>query len=393
MTKKVYRQVLLGAAFLMATSAIGPGFLTQTAVFTQQLMASCGAVILLSVLLDVFAQLNIWRIIAVSGKKASVLANDLLPGAGHFLTVLIVLGGLAFNIGNISGAGLGFSILFNITPQQGAAISAFIAIVVFVIKEAGTIMDWFVKILGVLMIGLTLYIAIITQPPMGEVITKSIWPEKFSWTAVITLVGGTVGGYITFAGAHRLLDAGIQGKENLKLVSKSSVTAILLASLMRVLLFLAALGVVMKGFQLSTDNPASSVYEFAAGKIGLKIFGIVMWAASITSVVGSSYTSISFLKTLHPALEKRSNWHIVLFILVSTIVFIQWGKPIVVLIWAGTINGFILPVSLGLMLLVINKKQNQLNYKHPFWLTVTGWMVVAVMLFTSVKTLLEQVSK
>ncbi|MGE5109173.1 MAG: NRAMP family divalent metal transporter, partial [Sphingobacteriales bacterium] len=380
MANKFNRQVLLAAAFLMATSAIGPGFLTQTAVFTSQLLASCGAVILLSVILDVFAQLNIWRIITVSGKRAPVLANELLPGIGHFLTILIVFGGLAFNIGNISGAGLGLNALFGISVQNGAAISAFIAILVFVLKEAGDVMDWFVKILGVLMIGLTLYIAIITQPPLKEVAVKTFFPDKFSWISVITLVGGTVGGYITFAGAHRLLDAGVKGKESLPLVSKSSVTAILLASVMRVLLFLAALGVVIKGYQLSADNPAASVYEYAAGKIGYKIFGIVMWAASITSVVGSAYTSISFFKTLHPSLESKSNWHIILFILISTIIFIQWGKPIVILLWAGTINGFILPVSLGLMLWAVNKKRLFTDYQHPLWLTITGWMVVAIML-------------
>ncbi|MBI2730507.1 MAG: divalent metal cation transporter [Sphingobacteriales bacterium] len=374
----------------MATSAIGPGFLTQTTVFTSRLLASCGAAILLSVILDVFAQLNIWRIITVSGKRAPVLANELLPGSGHLLTVLIVLGGLAFNIGNISGAGLGFNVLFGISVEKGAAISAFIAIIVFTLKEAGTIMDWFVKILGVLMIGLTLYIAIITEPPMKEVLINAVAPSKFSWIAVITLVGGTVGGYITFAGAHRLLDAGVKGKETLPLVSRSSVTAILLASLMRVLLFLAALGVVIKGYQLSADNPAASVYEYAAGKAGYKIFGIVMWAASITSVVGSAYTSISFFKTLHPSLEKKSNWHIVLFILISAIIFIQWGKPIVILLWAGTINGFILPVSLGLMLWAVNKKRLFADYNHPLWLSITGWMVVLVMLFMSIKTLMEQ---
>ena len=381
----------MGAAFLMATSAIGPGFLTQTAVFTNQLLASCGAVILISVVLDVFAQLNIWRIITVSGKRAPVLANELLPGIGHFLTIIIVLGGLAFNIGNISGAGLGLNVLFGITVQQGAAISAFIAILVFVLKEAGDVMDWFVKILGVLMIGLTLYIAIITEPPIKEVITKSIMPDKFSWIAVITLVGGTVGGYITFAGAHRLLDAGVTGKESLPLVSRSSVTAIILASLMRILLFLAALGVVIKGYKLSADNPAASVYEYAAGRIGFKIFGIVMWAASITSVVGSSYTSISFFKTLHPSLERKSSWHIVLFIFISTIIFIQWGKPIVILLWAGTINGFILPISLGLMLWAVNKKRLFKDYNHPLWLTIAGWIVVAVVLWMSIKTLLEQI--
>ncbi len=61
--------VLLGAAFLMATSAIGPGFLTQTTVFTEQLAASFGFVILISIIIDIGAQLNIWRIIAISEKR------------------------------------------------------------------------------------------------------------------------------------------------------------------------------------------------------------------------------------------------------------------------------------------------------------------------------------
>ena len=37
-----------GAAFLMANSSIGPGFLTQTTVFTGQLLTSFGFVILVS---------------------------------------------------------------------------------------------------------------------------------------------------------------------------------------------------------------------------------------------------------------------------------------------------------------------------------------------------------
>ena len=38
--KKKRRNAMIGATFLMATSAVGPGFLTQTAVFTEQLLAS-----------------------------------------------------------------------------------------------------------------------------------------------------------------------------------------------------------------------------------------------------------------------------------------------------------------------------------------------------------------
>ena len=34
--KRAGRSAVIGAIFLMATSAIGPGFITQTATFTQQ---------------------------------------------------------------------------------------------------------------------------------------------------------------------------------------------------------------------------------------------------------------------------------------------------------------------------------------------------------------------
>src|ERR1700743_560338 len=132
MNKKTNWSVLLGAAFLMATSAIGPGFLTQTAVFTAQLGASFGFVILISILLDTIAQLNIWRAITVANKPAQDIANMVFPGLGYLLPFLVFLGGLAFNIGNIAGAGLGLNVLFRIPIAQGAMISAVIAIGVFI---------------------------------------------------------------------------------------------------------------------------------------------------------------------------------------------------------------------------------------------------------------------
>jgi Mn2+/Fe2+ NRAMP family transporter len=150
------KNAILGAAFLMATSAIGPGFLTQTTVFTQQLSASFGFVILLSILLDIGTQLNIWRVVSVSRKPAQDLANDLFLGLGYLLAFLIVVGGLAFNIGNVAGAGLGFEVLFGIDVKIGAVISAVIAIGIFLSKDAGKVMDNFTKILGFLMILLIL---------------------------------------------------------------------------------------------------------------------------------------------------------------------------------------------------------------------------------------------
>ena len=384
--KKIFKSPIIAAAFLMATSAIGPGFLTQTAVFTSQLLASFGFVILISIILDIGAQLNIWKVLAASGMRAQELANKVIPGAGFVLSGLILVGGLAFNTGNLGGAGLGLNVLTGWNAETGAIISAAIAMFIFLRKDSMRWMDVFTKVLGILMILLTVYVVVVAEPPWGEALQKSVVPDKIDLLAIITLVGGTVGGYISFAGAHRLIDAGMTGPDHTKAVGKSAVTAILLASVMRILLFLAALGVVAKGLSLDAGNPAASVFQLAAGRIGYLLFGIVMWSAAITSVVGSAYTTISFFRSLHPVFENKEKTMLVNFVGVALLIFLVVGKPVKTLVVVGALNGFILPVALMLILLAAGNKKITGDYKHPLWLKIFGIAVIAFTLYLSVKT-------
>jgi Mn2+/Fe2+ NRAMP family transporter len=384
MTEKKFNwSILIGAAFLMASSAIGPGFLTQTALFTAQLGASFGFVILLSIMLDAIAQLNIWRIIAVADKPAQDIANEVFPGLGYFISFLVFLGGMAFNIGNIAGAGLGLNVLFGVSVGQGAIMSAIIAIGIFIYKESGKAMDAFAKTMGCLKILLALFVAYISKPPLTEAAIRSVNPTHFSFTAVLTIVGGTVGGYITFAGAHRLLDARQTGIRNLPAISKGAVSAVGLASVMRLLLFIAALGVVSAGNKLNPDNPAASVFQLAAGQIGYKLFGLIMWSAGISSVVGSAFTSVSFIKSFHPVILKFNRQIIIAFIVISCCIFLLIGKPVKILIAVGAINGLILPLALGIMLIAAYRNKIISNYKQPLWLTILGVLVVVVMTWMS----------
>lgn len=390
MEKEKISSVILGAAFLMATSAVGPGFLTQTTVFTKQLAASFGFVILLSVALDIFAQLNIWRVLTVSGRRAQDAANETIFGSGYVLAALIALGGLAFNIGNIAGASLGLNVLFGLDVRIGAVLSAIIGIGIFLFKEAGKALDLTTKILGLLMILLIIYVVVASHPPLAEAAFRTFYPEQIDARAVVTLVGGTVGGYITFAGAHRLIDAGISGVDSLPQVNRAAATGILLTALIRFLLFLASLGVIFLGMPIDDANPPASVFQNAAGRFGYKIFGVVMWCAAITSVIGAAYTSVSFLKTFHRKLESNSQYIIVLFIAFSTLVFLLVGQPVRVLVLAGTINGFILPVGLALVLLASRRRKIVGDYRHPLWMQVAGWFVVLIMTVFSVQTILNQ---
>jgi Mn2+/Fe2+ NRAMP family transporter len=237
-------------------------------------------------------------------------------------------------------------------------------------------MDNFAKVLGFVMIAMVLYVVVRTAPPAALAAKETFVPSTIDWFAILTLVGGTVGGYITFAGAHRIIDAGIVGKENTGKITRGAVQAIGITAVMRYLLFLAILGVVVTGAKLDPKNPAADAFLQAAGDIGYKIFGVILWAAAITSVVGASYTSVSFLRTLFKTIDNFHRYVIIIFIIVSTVIFVTIGSPAKILVVVGSLNGLILPLSLGCVLLAARRRDIIGDYRHPSWMILTGVLMV-----------------
>lgn len=391
MQKSKNTSVLLGAAFIMATSAIGPGFLVQTAKFTNSYKANFGFVVLISVLLSMIVQLNVWRVLCVSEMRGQDIANKLLPGLGYFVAFLVALGGLVFNIGNVGGSALGFNTLLGIPKMAGYFISGGIAITIFLLKNAAKAMDTLTKVLGGCMIIVIFIVILIVKPPIGLAVKDTFLPSESISNlipAILTLLGGTVGGYITFSGAHRLIDAKITKEENLDEINRSSIMGIGIATLVRVLLFLAILGVVVKGVSLAAENPAADAFRKGAGEIGYRFFGLVLLSAAITSIVGAAYTSVSFLKTFNKNIEKHEKWVIIGFIIVSTIIMAIAGNPATLLILAGSLNGLILPVTLGICLVASqNKSIMGENYRHPKVLLILGIIVVLITAYLGVVSL------
>ncbi len=385
------RSALLGAMFLMATSAIGPGFITQTTAFTVQLGAAFAFAILVSILVDIAVQANVWRIIGVSGLRAQELGNKVLPGVGWFLAALVFLGGIVFNIGNIAGTGLGTNAMMGVDPKIGGAVSAVLAILIFLSKRAGVALDRIVVILGALMILMTLYVAVVSAPPLGEALKNTVMPEKVDFLVITTLIGGTIGGYITYAGAHRMLDTGVTGVENVKQITQSSIVGIMVTCVMRILLFLAIFGVVAGGVALTGNNLAASAFQAAAGDIGMRVFGVILWAASITSVIGAAYTSVSFV-TKPTTKDRTRNLITVGFISFCTVAYLLIGQaPQQLLIFAGAFNGLILPVGLGVLLWVAWRRRDLLNgYVYPKGLLAIGvvaWLLTLFLGYSSLSSL------
>ncbi|MCV9918597.1 MULTISPECIES: NRAMP family divalent metal transporter [Pseudomonas] len=390
---KARRSSLIAAIFMMATSAIGPGFLTQTTTFTATLGAAFAFGILASILIDFVVQLNVWRIVTLTRMRAAELANTAIPGSGYLLTVLVVFGGLVFSLGNIAGAGLGLNALTGLDPKWGGAFSALVAIAIFSSHRAGVAMDRIMMVLGTLKVGLIVFAAFATHPPLGEALRQAVWPDFIDFASITTIVGGTVGGYITYAGAHRLLDRGVVGVKNIEVVSKAALTGILVTGIARYVLFLAVLGVVASGVVIDVSgqgaNPAAQAFKAAAGDIGMMAFGLVLWAAGISSVIGASYTSMSFITVFSKRIDERvRNLSTVVFILIALVLYMMLGKPpAALLVFAGGFNGLILPLGLSIFMYVGWRRADLMEgYHYPRWLLVLGVVTCLLSWFMAFKS-------
>ena len=388
------RASLTAAVFLMATSAIGPGFITQTATFTSTLGAAFAFGILASILIDFVVQLNIWRVVTLTRMRASDLANAALPGSGYLLTVLVVIGGLSFNIGNIGGTGLGLNALVGLDPKWGGFLSALFALGLFLSRRAGVAFDRLVIVAGVVMIALTVYVAFVSSPPVGEALRQTVFPDQADFATITTIVGGTVGGYITYAGAHRLLDKGMTGPENLGAVSRAALTGIAVTGVMRFVLFLAVLGVVASGIQIDLSggsaNPAAQAFEAAAGTMGLQLFGAILWVAALTSVIGAAYTSVSFLTVFKADMSERArDIATVAFIGVSLVLYLViTTPPAKMLVFVGGLNGLILPIGFSIVLYAAWARSDLMGgHRYPRWLLGLGVGVCALTWYMGYKSI------
>jgi Mn2+/Fe2+ NRAMP family transporter len=185
-----------------------------------------------------------------------------------------------------------------------------------------------------------------------------------------------------------LLDSGVTGPEHVRDITRGSVTGILITAVMRIVLFLAILGVVTGGAALDPDNAAASAFQQAAGEVGLRVFGIVLWAASITSVIGASYTSVSFVTSRTKTSDRTRTLLVVAFIAVTSLAFLLVGTaPTTLLVFAGAFNGLLLPIGIAVLLWVATRRTDLLRgYRYPRWLLLIGWIAWLVTLYLAVNS-------
>ena len=377
-------KTILSVAFLMATTSVGPGFLTQTAVFTNIYKIDMAFPVFISALITFVIVMNLWRIVGVSGMRIQDIANKVAPGIGYIVGILLALGAIAFNFGNVSGAALGINVIAGIDTTWGALITGLLGSTLFIAHNALKRIDQMARYLGLFLIILISYVAIKNMPPMLQVISAAVAPSDYKnlLLPTLTIVGGAVGGY--YAGAQRLVDTDLNAKNKIIQINNAAWAGISIAVIIRILLFLAVFGVIVTGVTLDNTNPAADAFRQGAGNFGHFIFGLVLFLASITSVIGNSYMAISLIKTLFPMIARNEKLWCIGFIIFTSMGTVLLNMPILLLMMAGLINSIILPVVLGIMLLATRRQDIVGEYKHPIYLSLSGFFIVIIMAASSI---------
>ena len=137
-------------------------------------------------------------------------------------------------------------------------------------------------------------------------------------------------------------------------------------------------------------NPAAQAFEAAAGTTGLRIFGAILWAAAITSVIGAAYTSVSFLTIFKANLTERNrNILTVGFIALSLALYLLVNTPPAkMLVFVGGLNGLILPVGFSIFLYAAWARSDLMGgYRYSRGLLGLGVLVCALTWYMGIKSI------
>jgi Mn2+/Fe2+ NRAMP family transporter len=86
------------------------------------------------------------------------------------------------------------------------------------------------------------------------------------------------------------------------------------------------------------------------------------------------------LRGLWAGLEGRLRETVAGFVGISLAIYLFVGRPVRLLILAGALNGLILPVTLGVVLLACRRRDLLGEYRHPVLLQAVGWIAWVVSL-------------
>ena len=388
----------IGPGVLIAAAFIGPGTVTLCTIAG----ASFGYSLIWAIILSTFStivlqemslriglvtRMNLAEVIRTSIK--SVLLN-------RFIILLIIssilVGNAAYEAGNITGASLGISAIFN--NQSFNYFPVLIGIIAFIILYQG---DYKIiegsLIFLVIVMSLSFFItAIITKPDITNLLNGMFKPKINSDNLIIILglIGTTVVPYNIFLHSS-LVSEKWNSINKLKVARLESFISILLGGIV-------SLSIIITAASVSNQN-VTGVMDLAKGleplygKFAIYFLGLGLFASGITSSITAPLAAAYVAKSCfgwNDSLKSR-RFRLVWFFILLTGVFISMINinPIEIIKFAQFSNSLLLPIIAIILLWLINNKNiisSEYNYSYQ---NVLGFFIVIISIILGSKGLIS----
>lgn len=391
-----------GPGTFVAAAFIGPGTITICSIAGVTFGMDLIWALALSILATIVLQNMSARVGLVTQKDLGtamrhVVKHPLLKGILMLLVVLaIVLGNAAYEAGNISGAVMGFSVIYEDTQIhfgnfQVDYLPVVIGIICFFILNLNSYkkIESILIVLVVLMSLSFLATAVITQPDYKALLKGLVlfkMPSE-SLTTLLAIVGTTIVPYNLFLHSS-IVQEKWKGLKGLKSARWDSAIAIGLGGLVSIAVVVAASRLPKQELQSILDM--AETLEPLYGIYAKYLLGFGMFAAGITSTLTAALAAAYVLRgclgwkvrTSHP--KFKWTWRGILFL---GVFFSSLGiNPIQLIKIAQVSNAILLPFIAILLLVIVSNQKLMGEHKNTWIQNLIGILIILFCLFLSLKS-------
>ncbi|MDN5205601.1 divalent metal cation transporter [Fulvivirgaceae bacterium BMA10] len=342
---------------IISAAFIGPGTVTTTSLAGASYQYALLWALTFATIATIFLQEAAARVTLASGLSlGEAISMRYSSGNSKFIKLFIasaiLLGGAAYQAGNVLGAVSGLSLMLTINPKLLTII--LIALAGFFLWIGNT--TSISKVLGLIvaMMGFVFIVVAFSIQHNGTAIVKSLVLPSIPEGAdllVIGLIGTTIVPYNLF------LASGISKGQSIQEMRFGITTAVAIGGIISMAILLV--GTQVSG-EFSFANLAGTL-ENNLGKWSGLLFGIGLFAAGFTSSVTAPFASSLTVQSIYGANDKswsisskkfRSIWIITL--LIGLIFGLSGVKPIPVIVAAQALGGILLPFITIFLFLIVN---------------------------------------
>lgn len=296
------------------------------------------------------------------------------------LTVAVIFGCIAYQVGNLTGATSGIQLMVNI-PRQ--IILTVITLVTGILMWRGRI-SFITNLLGTLVVIMAILFVILalqTHISLNQFLRSLILPNLPSGSSilVIGLIGTTIVPYNLFLGS------GLSHNKELRSTRFGLITSILIGGLITIFIMMTGT-LVQSNFNFRS---VSSTIQLEMGPWAANIFALGLFAAgftsSITAPLAAAITMKTFFQTtkLYNLKLYRITWIIVLL---TGLAFSLFNiHPIIIIVLAQAINGLILPfIAISIFLVLNDKNIISGQFQNGTWYNILMLVVVGITFFLGI---------